>query len=330
MTQITFYLFATKLGIKIKNNIEGHGQRSPKLIEMLSMLRYIFGPNLELPTSIVGEWLHRKAQKRVNFDFQVKFELEGQGQSTPKTIGILTKMFCMSGSNLVILVRTSDKLSHGQARDWRPHGQTQATTIPEGQNWPRVKIEIEGSIPIKNYFIFFFQIWTLAWEHDDDDVTKWKHFPRYWPFVRGIQRSPVNSPHKGQWHGALMLSLICVWINGWVNNREAGDLRRHRAHYDVIVMGKNKIKVISNALVFTPSYWTKYCLYHQLVSIRNHWLLTIICARHFCVAKYSHGRYIDQETTVYLRKILMEQLYFAIFWQSRSVEIVNSKQKNKQ
>ena len=139
MTQITFYLFATKLGIKIKNNIEGHGQRSPKLIEMLSMLRYIFGPNLELPTSIVGEWLHGKAQKRVNFDFQVKFELEGQGQSTPKTIGILTKMFCMSGSNLVILVRTSDKLSHGQARDWRPHGQTQATTIPEGQNWPRVK-----------------------------------------------------------------------------------------------------------------------------------------------------------------------------------------------
>ena len=47
---------------------------------------------------------------------------------------------------------------------------------------------------------------------------------------------PVNSPHKGQWRRALMLSLICVWINGWVNNREAGDLRRHRAHYDVIVM----------------------------------------------------------------------------------------------
>ena len=27
-----------------------------------------------------------------------------------------------------------------------------------------------------------------------------------------------------------------VWINGWVNNREAGDLRRYRAHYDIIVM----------------------------------------------------------------------------------------------
>ena len=71
-----------------------------------------------------------------------------------------------------------------------------------------------------------------------DNVIKWKHFPRYWPFVQGIHRSPVNSPHKGQWRGALMFSssLICVWINGWVNNREAGDLRRYRAHYDVIVM----------------------------------------------------------------------------------------------
>ena len=73
-----------------------------------------------------------------------------------------------------------------------------------------------------------------TWHHDD--VIKWKHFPRYWPSVRGIHRSPVNSPHNGKWRGALMFSLICAWINGWVNNREAGDLRRHRAHYDVIAI----------------------------------------------------------------------------------------------
>ena len=73
-----------------------------------------------------------------------------------------------------------------------------------------------------------------------DDVIKWKHFPRNWPFVRGIHRSRVNSPHKGQWRGALMFSLICVWINDWVNNREAGDLRRYRGHYDVIVMMREK------------------------------------------------------------------------------------------
>ena len=50
--------------------------------------------------------------------------------------------------------------------------------------------------------------------------------------------SPVTSetPHEGQGRGTLMFSLICAWINGWVINREAGDLRRRRAHYDVTVI----------------------------------------------------------------------------------------------
>ena len=69
-----------------------------------------------------------------------------------------------------------------------------------------------------------------------DDVIKWKHSSPSWHFVRGIHRSPVNSLHKGQWRGDFMFSLICARINGWVNTREAGDLRRYRAHYDVIVM----------------------------------------------------------------------------------------------
>ena len=69
-----------------------------------------------------------------------------------------------------------------------------------------------------------------------DCVIIWKHFPRYWPFVREFHRSPVNSPYKGQWRGALMFSFICAWINSWVNNRKAGDLRRHRVNHDVIVM----------------------------------------------------------------------------------------------
>ena len=70
------------------------------------------------------------------------------------------------------------------------------------------------------------------WNEYHDNVIKWIQFPRYCPFVRGIHRSPVNSPHKGQWRGALMFSLTCAWIN----TREAGDLRRHLAHYDVTVM----------------------------------------------------------------------------------------------
>ena len=86
------------------------------------------------------------------------------------------------------------------------------------------------------------------WNLKHDDVTKWNHFPRYWPGPmnsphkgRGIHRGPMNSPHKGQWREALMFSLICAWINGCINNRDAGELRRHRAHYDVTVMRFNYI-----------------------------------------------------------------------------------------
>ena len=68
-----------------------------------------------------------------------------------------------------------------------------------------------------------------------EDVIEWKLFPRYWPFVRGIHRSPVTS-QRPVTRKALMFTLICVWTADWVNNRDAGDLRRHRAHDDVIVM----------------------------------------------------------------------------------------------
>ena len=54
-----------------------------------------------------------------------------------------------------------------------------------------------------------------------------KYFTRSWPFVWGIRLSSVNSPHKVHWRGAL---------NSWVNNRDTGDWRRHRAHYDVTVI----------------------------------------------------------------------------------------------
>ena len=45
-----------------------------------------------------------------------------------------------------------------------------------------------------------------------------------------------NSLPEGLWHGALRFSLICTWTDSWANNGDAGDLRRCRAHYDVIVL----------------------------------------------------------------------------------------------
>ena len=63
------------------------------------------------------------------------------------------------------------------------------------------------------------------------------------PFVRGIHWLRVDSPHKGQRHGALVIYLISAWTNGWVNNRDAGDFRRYRAHYDFTVMSGGTLYV---------------------------------------------------------------------------------------
>ena len=91
------------------------------------------------------------------------------------------------------------------------------------KQWRRVTvITIQRGFVLRNFKGLF-----------HDDVIKWTKFPCNWPFVRGIHRSPVNSPHKGQWRGAVMFSLICVWTNGWVDNQDAAELGRHRDHYDV-------------------------------------------------------------------------------------------------
>ena len=116
-----------------------------------------------------------------------------------------------------------------QVRAWRsnyiPHETVNTITYP----WRDQSIYFEkGHQAIRQQ-----QLWNV-WEHDD--VIKWKHFPRYSSFVRGNHRSSVDSPHKGHRCGALMFSLIWARINGWTNNRDAGEFRRHRTHYDVTVM----------------------------------------------------------------------------------------------
>ena len=73
-------------------------------------------------------------------------------------------------------------------------------------------------------------------------ISWWRHqmetFSAFWPFVRGMHRPPVDSPHKGQWRGAFIFS----WsANGWANTRDAGDLKHHLAHYDVTVMVTEEI-----------------------------------------------------------------------------------------
>ena len=68
-----------------------------------------------------------------------------------------------------------------------------------------------------------------CWKHDA--AIKWKHFPLYWPFVRGIHRPPVDSPHKGQWRGALVFPLTCTRKIGWLNNTPSRSLWHAHVFY---------------------------------------------------------------------------------------------------
>ena len=102
---------------------------------------HFFFSNLQIVTSNgSGELWHGQAQNRVNFDFGVQFDLEGHDQSSHKTIGILTKVFYISGPNLVILAERGDELSRGQARDWRTDGHTHTHTDAGDDNTPRPKL----------------------------------------------------------------------------------------------------------------------------------------------------------------------------------------------
>ena len=96
--------------------------------------------------------------------------------------------------------------------------------------------------------------------HNSDvkmSTTWWRHqmetFSALLALCAGNSPVPVNSPHKGQWRGALMFTLICTGINDWVNNREAGDLRRHLDHYDVSVMMASQIT--SPLILYSHVYW---------------------------------------------------------------------------
>ena len=74
--------------------------------------------------------------------------------------------------------------------------------------------------------------WLVSWS--SVRVSRWRHQMEI--FSALLTLCAGNSPVKGNDAGLWCFLWSAPWINGWVNNREAGDLRRHRAHYDVIVM----------------------------------------------------------------------------------------------
>ena len=178
-----------------------------------------------------------KLKNGVTFDFEVKFDLEGHGQSPPKTIGILTKVFYTYGPNLVILAWTGDELSHGQASDYCTHGrtdgrthrQTQATTIPEGQNWPRVKMhnsfKISFEISFKCFFLWpmIIQHWSMVWNCISNTVSK--EIMTY--FSYGFLH--VNS------------TLVNVW--NWMSNKVSRELMNIRFYDASAPLNHNQLTV---------------------------------------------------------------------------------------
>ena len=108
--------------------------------------------------------------------------------------------------------------------------------------FPSLDIILTFSVFRKSYVIITF--WAITIKSDTQlcflcnwvCCTWWRHQMETFAALLAICAGNSPAPHKGQWRGVLMFSLICTWITDWVNNREAGDLRRHRAHHDVIVM----------------------------------------------------------------------------------------------
>ena len=83
-------------------------------------------------------------------------------------------------------------------------------------------------------------IWWKQILYPQQKITTWRHqmktFSALLALCEGIHWSPVDSPHKVQERGALIFSSICTWTSNWADTRDAGDLRRHRANYDVTAM----------------------------------------------------------------------------------------------
>ena len=119
---------ANKQDFENKLNLTCQAQSTSKTTGILTKVLSTSGPNLVALAWTGDELSRRQAQNGVNFDFEVKFDLEGQGQLPPKTIGILTISYTY-GPNLVILTWTGDELSRGQPwwrTDWRTDGRTDA------------------------------------------------------------------------------------------------------------------------------------------------------------------------------------------------------------
>ena len=129
---------------------------------------------------------------------------------------------------------------------------------------------------------------------------KWKRFPHYWPFMRGIK-----------WRGASMFSLICTWANSWVNNRDDGDLRRHRVHYDVTVLTDIYISYSRICLFKTPRTFEVSCYELRKLSVHVNINLAVLG---FCEHCYVTDKSILLFERTFISKVLGQNVLFPQLW----------------
>ena len=137
-------------------------------------------------------------------------------------------------------------------------------------------------------------------------------------------RFPVNSPHKGQWRGALMFSMICAWINSWVNNHGDGDLWRHRAHYDINVM---TIWIYVTRCIPIYSY---SCFFVTIFNLSiQYFIMHGLQCSYICQAKHSYDKQFvmkncvsnSNQNTHHLHdnNIVKNNKFFRIFYKNASM-----------
>ena len=140
-----------------------------------------------------------------------------------------------------------------------------------------------------------------------DDVIKWKHFSRYWPFLRGIHRSPVNSPHKGQWHGPLRFSLVCAWTNSNFLNYTYTTQRANTYTYICVCT----YLVLASQ---TKTFWRNSVMIY--LKIRNY----IITVKYFCChfqRIFHTASYLGQDLSVLCINGRREGVYLLGWGQGR-------------
>ena len=135
--------------------------------------------------------------------------------------------------------------------------------------------------------------------------------------MQGIHLSPVDSPHKGQWCGAFVFSLICTLTNGWINNQDPGDLRLHHTYYDISVMKfigpPIRSRCFTASLHLFPCFSIKTVfLGRRIITIKIWWSLSSMGKDCNC---HHHIR------VWYMTKI---QIYFHVYWYKFIVTRVNS------